>query len=137
MGSVWAQVGEASLEYEAAAMTSSAAPPKVSDLVWEEMSPGMRELSKELNKWFSRVPAWDHGHPWRTLPGPRREWTAHTMPCGSQQREERSTLVKELEEEGQRVTLRPRRRHDPRWIRVLSRIGTGHGESKSDVNVEL
>ena len=92
----------------------SANVPPVSGQVWELMTPGMQEVSKELNALFNRVPAWDKGYPWRTLPGPRREWTAeHTMPCGSQQREELSALVKELDAEGQRVPVRPKAKAKP------------------------
>ena len=62
MSTVWAQFGEAVLEYETKTMPSANVPP-VSDQVWKLMTPGMQEVSKELNALFNRVPAWDKGYP--------------------------------------------------------------------------
>ena len=52
MGTVWAQFGEAVLESETRAMPSANVTP-VSDQVWELMSPGMQEVSKECNALFT------------------------------------------------------------------------------------
>ena len=115
MGTVLAQFGEAVLESETRAMPSANVKP-VSDQVWDLMSPGLQEVSKECNVLFNRLPAWHAGVPWRSLPGTRREWVAeHTMPCGAQPREELGSLIREIEREGQVVQLRPRAKARPDW----------------------
>lgn len=118
MGTVWAQFGHCHSEPMSSTVPVTGGDRRGGLTVSTEahglMSDGLKRIESELDQGFDRVPVWDGGWPWRSLPGTRRAYEPEVMgPSGAAARDERSQLVRKLCAEWQRVPVQPKSKARP------------------------